>query len=72
MLRGANKNLFGVIFSSDGRMLAVTEYDDGDPNGFEKDLARYRALKAADIRAAAAQFLPLDKRVELTVEPEKK
>jgi zinc protease len=44
----------------------------GDPNGFEKDLARYRALKADDVKAAAAQFLPLDKRVELTVEPEKK
>jgi len=44
----------------------------GDPNGFEKDLARYRALKADDIRAAARQFLPLDKRVELIVEPEKK
>ena len=26
----------------------------------------------ADIRAAAAQYLPLDKRVELIVEPEKK
>jgi len=44
----------------------------GDPNGFEKDLARYRVLKADDVKTAAAQFLPLDKRVELTVEPEKK
>ena len=44
----------------------------GDPDWFNEDLARYRALSASDIRAAAAQFLPLDKRVELTVEPEKK
>jgi zinc protease len=44
----------------------------GHPNWFNEDLARYRALKAADIRAAAAQYLPLDKRVELIVEPEKK
>jgi len=29
-------------------------------------------LSADDVSAAAAQFLPLDKRVELTVEPEKK
>ncbi|MBZ5558106.1 MAG: insulinase family protein [Acidobacteriia bacterium] len=44
----------------------------GHPNWFNEDLARYRALTAADIRAAAAQYLPLDKRVELIVEPEKK
>jgi zinc protease len=44
----------------------------GDPDWFNEDLARYRALSVGDITAAAAQFLPLDKRVELIVEPEKK
>ena len=44
----------------------------GDPDFFNEDLARYRALSVSDVRAAAAQFLPLDRRVELTVEPEKK
>ena len=44
----------------------------GDPDWFNEDLARYRALSVGDISAAAAQFLPLDKRVELTVEPERK
>src|SRR5262249_42495682 len=44
----------------------------GDPDWFNEDLSRYRALSVNDISAAAAQFLPLDKRVELTVEPEKK
>ena len=43
----------------------------GDPDFFNEDLARYRALSASDIRAAALQFLPLDARVELTVEPAK-
>jgi len=43
----------------------------GNPDGFNADLGRYRALKAADIRTAAEKYLPLDKRVELTVEPEK-
>jgi zinc protease len=43
----------------------------GDPDWFNEDLARYRALSVGDITAAAAQFLPLDKRVELIVEPEK-
>jgi len=43
----------------------------GDPDWFNEDLARYRALSVGDVSAAAAQFLPLDKRVELIVEPEK-
>ena len=44
----------------------------GDPDWFNEDLARYRALSVGDIRAAAERFLPLDKRVELIVEAEKK
>src|SRR4051812_22102781 len=44
----------------------------GDPDWFNEDLGRYRVLSANDVSAAAAQFLPLDARVELTVEPEKK
>ncbi len=44
----------------------------GDPDWFNEDLARYRALSVGDVSAAAAQFLPLDARVELIVEPEKK
>jgi zinc protease len=43
----------------------------GNPDGFAADMARYRALKASDVSAAAAKYLPLDKRVELTVEPQK-
>jgi zinc protease len=43
----------------------------GNPGYFNEDLARYRALSAADITAAAARFLPLNKRVELIVEPAK-
>jgi zinc protease len=42
----------------------------GDPDYFNDDLGRYRALSASDVQAAAAQFLPLDRRVELTVMPE--
>jgi zinc protease len=43
----------------------------GDPDWFNEDLARYRALSPSDVRAAAERFLPLDRRVELTVEPQK-
>jgi zinc protease len=44
----------------------------GDPDWFNEDLARYRALSPSDITAVAAQFLPKDRRVELTVVPKKK
>jgi zinc protease len=42
----------------------------GNPDWFGEDLARYRALSPSDIKAAAARFLPRDRRVELTVVPE--
>ncbi|MES1254368.1 MAG: pitrilysin family protein [Acidobacteriota bacterium] len=42
----------------------------GDPDWFGGDLGRYRALSPSNIRAAATAFLPLDRRVELTVTPE--
>jgi zinc protease len=49
----------------------------GDPDWFNEDLARYRALSAADVQAAARdvqaaarEFLPSDRRVELSVVPE--
>jgi zinc protease len=43
----------------------------GDPDWFNEDLARYRALSPSDIRAAAGAFLPAGRRVELVVQPEK-
>ena len=36
----------------------------------DETYARYRALTPSNIRAAAAAFLPKDRRVELTVMPE--
>ena len=42
----------------------------GDPDWFNEDLARYRALSPSDIRAAAVRFLPATRRVELTVVPD--
>jgi zinc protease len=44
----------------------------GNPDWFNEDLSRYRALLASDVRAAAEAFLPRDKRVELVVLPEQK
>jgi len=42
----------------------------GDPDYFNEDMARYRSMSPSDVRAAAARFLPKDRRVELTVLPE--
>jgi len=42
----------------------------GDPDYFNEDLSRYRSMSPSDVRAAAVKFLPLDRRVELTVLPE--
>jgi zinc protease len=43
----------------------------GNPDWFNEDLGRYRALSPVDVRAAAVAFLPADRRVELTVMPAK-
>jgi zinc protease len=43
----------------------------GNPDFFNEDLSRYRALSAGDIQSAAAFWLPANRRVELTVEPMK-
>ena len=42
----------------------------GTPDYFEQDLARYRAVTAADIQAAVEKYLPRDRRVELSVVPQ--
>jgi zinc protease len=42
----------------------------GDPDFFAEDIARYTSLSPSDIRAVALNFLPADRRVELSVVPE--
>jgi zinc protease len=41
----------------------------GDPDYFAEDLARYRALRAADVQAAVREWLPADRRLEFSVVP---
>jgi len=41
----------------------------GNPDYFNEDLARYRAVSPSDLRAAVRAFLPANRRVELTVVP---
>jgi zinc protease len=42
----------------------------GGPDFFAEDLARYTSLSPSDIQAAVVRWLPSDRRVELSVEPE--
>jgi zinc protease len=42
----------------------------GGPDFFAEDLARYTTLTPADVQAAAREWLPAARRVELVVEPE--
>ena len=51
---------------------AYFDFAGGDPDYFAEDLARYTSLSASDIRAAVLQWLPSDRRVELTVVPAEK
>jgi len=44
----------------------------GEPDYFEKDLARYRAVKAADVQRVAQQYVRNAKRVYLSVVPQGK
>ena len=44
----------------------------GNPDYFDEDLARYRALSPSDVPAAVRPCLPTDRRVELTVVPGEK
>ena len=41
----------------------------GTPDYFAKDLERYRAVTAADVKAAVKQYLPKDRRIEFSVVP---
>jgi zinc protease len=56
-------------FGGVGDQLNAYFFATGNPDYFNEDLSRYRALSTADVRAAAAVWLPTGRRVEVTVEP---
>ena len=41
----------------------------GNPDYFAEDLARYMGVSPTDVQQAVVDFLPLGRRVELTVKP---
>ena len=58
-------------FNGKGNQLNAYYTATGNPDYFNEDLSRYRALSARDVQAAAAFWLPAGRRVELTVQPMK-
>jgi zinc protease len=72
--RAKNKIEASAVFgleqvSGRAAMLAGYELRTGDPGWLDEDLARYRAVTAADVQEAARTFLRRDARVVLTVVP---
>jgi zinc protease len=59
-------------FGGKADQLNAYSTETGNPDWFNEDLARYRALSPTDVRAAAESFLPRGRRVELNVVPEGK
>ena len=59
-------------FGGKADQLNAYSFAGGGPDFFAEDLARYPSLSPDDIRSAAVQWLPADRRVELVVEPEVK
>jgi zinc protease len=75
--RAKNKLEAGAVFSLEpvggfgGRAATLANYQlrAGDPGYLDDDLARYRAVTAEDVSAAARDWLRKDRRVVLTVTP---
>ena len=57
-------------FGGKADQLNAYAFAGGGPDYFAEDMARYTSLSPADIRSAAVQWLPADRRVELVVNPE--
>jgi zinc protease len=58
-------------FGGKGNQLNAYYFATGNPDYFNEDLSRYRALTAADVQAAASFWLPAGRRGELSVVPAK-
>jgi zinc protease len=56
-------------FNGKGNQLNAYYTATGNPDYFNEDLSRYRALTAADVTAAASFWLPAGRRAELSVVP---
>ncbi|NOT07191.1 MAG: insulinase family protein [Gemmatimonadales bacterium] len=71
IVNGIESNLLSGIEATGGRADRISSYlrNTGMPDYFDEDLARYRTLTPRDLTDAAQSFLPLDRRVVLSIVP---
>ena len=71
VMNGQEAAFYSRMERVNGQARALNSYfaSTGNPDYFNEDLARYRALSANDITAAVRRWLPADKRLEFSVLP---
>ncbi len=71
VMNGLESTFYSQMERVNGQARQLNSYfaKTGNPDYFNEDLARYRALSANDISAAARRWLPADKRLEFSVLP---
>lgn len=73
VLNGQEAGFYSQMERVNGQARALTSYfaATGNPDYFNEDLARYRALSPNDITAAVRRWLPADRRLEFSVLPKR-
>ena len=68
---GIEAAFYGQMERVNGQAHLLASYtaQTGNPDYFNEDISRYRALQAGDLRAAVRRWLPSDRRLELSVLP---
>lgn len=71
VMNGLEAGFYSQMERVNGQARALNAYfaQTGNPDYFNEDLARYRALSPNDIQAAVRRWLPADKRLEFSVLP---
>jgi zinc protease len=74
VLNGLESSFYSQMERVDGQARQLNAYfaRTGNPDYFNEDIARYRALSPNDIQAAVRHWLPTDRRLEFSVLPEGK
>jgi zinc protease len=74
VMNGLEAGFYSQMERVNGQARQLNDYfaETGNPDYFNEDLSRYRALSANDIQAAVRRWLPSDKRLEFSVLPAEK
>lgn len=74
VMNGLESTFYSQMERVNGQARQLSSYfaQTGNPDYFNEDLSRYRALAANDIQAAVRRWLPADRRLEFSVLPAEK